>query len=82
MQSARSAPGGEEAGLAEQRTLAGAGKWNSTACEQRERWVDGAWSHEAQVRNYAGFPKTHWGTLSRVPEREGGILPHVPSTPS
>ena len=55
------------------------GEVNSTACEQRgETGVDGSMrSHEAQVRNYAGFPKTHWGTLSRVPEREGGILPRT-----
>lgn len=55
------------------------GEVNSTACEQRgEMGVDGSMrSHEAQVRNYAGFPKTHWGTLSRVPEREGSILPRT-----
>ena len=52
---------------------------NSMACEQRgETGLDGSMrSCEAQVRNYAGFPKTHWGTLSRVPEWEGGISPRT-----
>ena len=64
-------PGGQED------PLATAGEVNPTACEQWEQMgLDGSMrSRDAQVRNYAGFPETHWGTLSRAPEREGGISP-------